>query len=120
MSAPVADLMAVAICDAFFAAAVPPDPRRWPAANLDQRRTFQACAEAALEAGRRVQREQLPSLELAVGEAISGAFWAGVPSPPHWLTWRNSPPAREVFLVMARAAIDAGRRTRAARTQAAA
>lgn len=117
MTARPVDVLAVAICDAFFAAITPPDPTRWRSADIEQRQTFQRCAEAALEAGRRVQRSEGADLELAVGEAIAGAFWPPGQVPPFWLTWRGASQSREVYLRMARAAIDAGRRLRAARSR---
>ena len=76
-------------------------------------------AVAALDAGRRA-REKTRGLELAVGQAVAGAFWQGAPLPPSWLTWDGRQQAREIFLIMARAAIEAGRQLRSARREKAA
>jgi hypothetical protein len=107
-----ADAIAVAICDAFFTAS---ELRtRWPTATSEQRATFDACAAAALTAARAAAKSG-GNMEQALAAAVSDAFWQGR-QPLKWMTWSGgAPTVREIFLIMARAAIEAGRRIRQAR-----
>lgn len=119
MSAPVVDLMAVAMCDAFFAAITPPDPTRWRTARADQRMTFQGCASAALDAGRRAKGQPAEEVEDAVARAVSDAFWAHAEPPPRWLRYEVGPPqVREFFRLVGRAGMEAARRIRETRQAA--
>lgn len=112
---PIASLLAPVLCDAWFEIAEL--PTRWASASLDQRRTFQACASAAVEAARTARDGASADVEGDLARAIDAAFWASA-TRPAWATWDRSPQLREICRGMAAAAISAGRRIREARRAA--
>lgn len=115
--------LAVIAADSFHAACGEPD--RWLSLSQERRALFLQLGEIAVETARSHREVVGVALEPFLARALSDAYLAG--DCPRWLrvkydwtTGYRRAEARPIFLQVARAMIDEGRRQKAARTAVAA